>query len=502
MLKVLHSVHHLSVCTRNVKSLNCVFVRNLLNDNHADEYLHSRPKRPLTVFMRFVKDKVNEILNENPGIATKEATTLLGKQWRNYPLESKHVYEHAYLKEISEYKIKEETWWNSLTDEQKEIVKLKKKERKSLDQHRHKRKELKALGKPKQNRSSWTFFVEEKLKNIHFPEMSISYADKFAATLRKLRDEWKTMSEQDKERYVIMSVRDKERYSCEMHEWRIKMLKEGHILDVHKSKKMKFCKDITTQEYHFIRFRVFSKLFVLALSRHLYNVVIMASVLHRIVSLNTNKTIITRLITPSINVSHSYASLSKNAIIKDPASLVSDLPSPPVAPTPPYAVFIVEKGHEIRTKNPGITFSEVAKKNQEAWRKLSEIEKKVYLNDYATKRETYELQKVQWWNGLNESQKSRYKLHQKYLKEQKNRNELKRDLKDLDKPKKPLSAYIFFVTKFPKTRDIINQKEWIQKAAIAWKNLTETEKQVYDNMAKDDAKRYERELNEWLKSKK
>lgn len=71
------------------------------------------PKRPLSAYFFFAKDKRAEVLKKNPGMSVTEVAKALGEQWRGLGDKSKYekmaVNDKArYEKEMKKYSAKDE----------------------------------------------------------------------------------------------------------------------------------------------------------------------------------------------------------------------------------------------------------------------------------------------------------------------------------------------------------------------------------------------------------
>lgn len=75
--------------------------------------------------------------------------------------------------------------------------------------------------------------------------------------------------------------------------------------------------------------------------------------------------------------------------------------------------------------------------------------------------------------------------------------------KDPSKPKRPQTAYFFFLADFRKEMTGKSLPEDQKIPALAgqkWKNMSDGEKQRYQDMVEKDKVRYNKELAEWKKS--
>ena len=64
----------------------------------------NEPKRPLTSFFRFSRDKKAEILKKNLGIKSIDISKLCGKLWEDLDSEEKEKYDSKYKEEFAKYK--------------------------------------------------------------------------------------------------------------------------------------------------------------------------------------------------------------------------------------------------------------------------------------------------------------------------------------------------------------------------------------------------------------
>eukprot|EP01026_Neomeris_dumetosa_P037379 TRINITY_DN30267_c0_g1_i1.p3 TRINITY_DN30267_c0_g1~~TRINITY_DN30267_c0_g1_i1.p3 ORF type:complete len:110 (-),score=27.71 TRINITY_DN30267_c0_g1_i1:291-620(-) len=78
--------------------------------------------------------------------------------------------------------------------------------------------------------------------------------------------------------------------------------------------------------------------------------------------------------------------------------------------------------------------------------------------------------------------------------------------KDPDAPKKPMGAYMWFSkVKRVEVKEKYPSKKVTEIGKILgemWRNLTEEEKKEFQDMAADDKKRYEKDLDEYTTKKK
>ncbi|XP_011845740.1 PREDICTED: transcription factor A, mitochondrial isoform X2 [Mandrillus leucophaeus] len=149
--------------------------------------LASCPKKPVSSYLRFSKEQLPIFRAQNPDAKTTELVRRIAKHWRELPDSEKKVYRDAYKaawliykEEIS--KFKEQLTPSQITSLEKEIL--------------DKRLKRKAVTKRK-----------EKLKTV--------------------KENWKNLSDSEKEFYIQHAKEDEIRYHNEMKSWEEHMLKLG-----------------------------------------------------------------------------------------------------------------------------------------------------------------------------------------------------------------------------------------------------------------------------------
>ena len=150
-------------------------------------------------------------------------------------------------------------------------------------------------------------------------------------------------------------------------------------------------------------------------------------------------------------------------------------------PMSSYMWYINENRAKYLKIHPEAKLTEISIELSKQWRALSSDEKEVYEKKFTDDKERYA--------------REREAIHDK----------IKEDNKDIpEKPKSPLSAYAYFM-KDESIRDKLKaehqkmiaegiNKSWLQFVPIKWKGLTEKEKEKYDTLAAEDAKRFTSEM--------
>uniref|UniRef100_A0A2K6BJW7 Transcription factor A, mitochondrial n=1 Tax=Macaca nemestrina TaxID=9545 RepID=A0A2K6BJW7_MACNE len=149
--------------------------------------LASCPKKPVSSYLRFSKQQLPIYRAQNPDAKTTELVRRIAKHWRELPDSEKKVYRDAYKAEWEVYKEKISKFKEQLTPD--EITSL---EKEILD----KRLKRKAVTKRK-----------EKLKTV--------------------KENWKNLSDSEKELYIQHAKEDEIRYHNEMKSWEEHMIEIG-----------------------------------------------------------------------------------------------------------------------------------------------------------------------------------------------------------------------------------------------------------------------------------
>uniref|UniRef100_A0A8D2JUI9 Transcription factor A, mitochondrial n=2 Tax=Theropithecus gelada TaxID=9565 RepID=A0A8D2JUI9_THEGE len=149
--------------------------------------LASCPKKPVSSYLRFSKEQLPIFRAQNPDAKTTELVRRIAKHWRELPDSEKKVYQEAYKADWEVYKKEISRFKEQLTPS--EITSL---EKEILD----KRLKRKAVTKRK-----------EKLKTV--------------------KENWKNLSDSEKEIYIQLAKEDEIRYHNEMKSWEEHMIEIG-----------------------------------------------------------------------------------------------------------------------------------------------------------------------------------------------------------------------------------------------------------------------------------
>jgi len=156
----------------------------------------------------------------------------------------------------------------------------------------------------------------------------------------------------------------------------------------------------------------------------------------------------------------------------------------PRGKTSPYGFFVkmCYEEHKKKYPNENVQVTEISKKCSEKWKTMTPAEKQRFVELAQKDAERYQAEVAAF--GGEDAMRKR-----------------KRGKKDVNAPRRPLSAFFFFSqVKRPEVQQ--GHPEWrvgqvAQELGRQWKELTDTEKKRYEEMATRDKARYEVEMRDY-----
>jgi len=157
-----------------------------------------------------------------------------------------------------------------------------------------------------------------------------------------------------------------------------------------------------------------------------------------------------------------------------------DIPPAPKRPMSSYFIFCAEKRSDVATKFSSL--GGASKEFSRLWGKLSDDDKKVYIEMAATAKSAYEVDKGKWEEETKHLRKSK-------------RGKVATKGSSTTLPKRTRSAYIFFCSsnRAEVSKDFGSLGEISKELGRRWKNLDAAAKSKYDAMSAEDKLRYTRE---------
>ncbi|NP_001029188.2 transcription factor A, mitochondrial precursor [Bos taurus] len=181
--------------------------------------LSGYPKKPMTSYVRFSKEQLPIFKAQNPDAKNSELIKKIAKLWRELPDSEKKIYEDAYRADWQVYKeeinrIQEQLTPSQMVSLEKEIMQKRLKKKALI-----KKRELTMLGKPKRPRSAYNIFIAERFQEARDGTSQVK--------LKAINENWKNLSNSQKQVYIQLAKDDKIRYYNEMKSWEEQMMEVG-----------------------------------------------------------------------------------------------------------------------------------------------------------------------------------------------------------------------------------------------------------------------------------
>ncbi|XP_069428504.1 transcription factor A, mitochondrial isoform X2 [Ovis canadensis] len=181
--------------------------------------LSGYPKKPMTSYVRFSKEQLPIFKAQNPDAKNSELIKKIAKLWRELPDSEKKIYEDAYRADWQVYKeeinrIQEQLTPSQIVSLEKEIMQKRLKKKALI-----KKRELTMLGKPKRPRSAYNIFIAERFQETKDGTSQVK--------LKAINENWKNLSNSQKQVYIQLAKDDKIRYYNEMKSWEEQMMEVG-----------------------------------------------------------------------------------------------------------------------------------------------------------------------------------------------------------------------------------------------------------------------------------
>lgn len=209
------------LCTRNcLLNVSQNASKNVLK-YIKETILPSKPKKPISPFLLYVKDISFKIKEEEPGTKYSEILKKASKGWAELNPIEKENFTKQYIKNYEIYTKELKEYNNSLTNEQKQLWEEKKKEYEKSNKEINNKQKNKILGKPKKPPNTYLLYILSK-KNEKDPNIS------FKDWLKSMSISWKKLSNMEKEPYVIKTMKLLSQYKEDLEKWEMKMIHSGH----------------------------------------------------------------------------------------------------------------------------------------------------------------------------------------------------------------------------------------------------------------------------------
>lgn len=171
-------------------------------------------------------------------------------------------------------------------------------------------------------------------------------------------------------------------------------------------------------------------------------------------------------------------------------------PPKPKKPNPPFFQFLKEKRLEVAEKH-NLKSKDAINVISEMWRQFDVDAKKKMTEMYNIELEKYKENMKNYKESLTDDQRNELFRIKYQQVEQKTKRKLKRELKELGRPRKPPTAYLIFVTEEMKKRGNVPVKTYMAMVGNKWKELDTESKTKYIKAASVENDNYNTELLKW-----
>lgn len=152
-----------------------------------------------------------------------------------------------------------------------------------------------------------------------------------------------------------------------------------------------------------------------------------------------------------------------------------------------YLFYTMEKRNEFKNANPNKTFGDLTKLVADDWKKLNASQKKKFEKLAEEDRKRYDNEMANYVRPTDDELDAQIASDPRRKKKAKT-----------DGPKRPRSAYLFYTTsertKYSKDHPNMKFGDVTRDIAVAWKGLSGKEKSKFEEMAKADQIRYQKEI--------
>lgn len=168
-----------------------------------------RPKKPVTPWIAFVRERKEEIMSQRR-MTAPEIASILSKEWRQI---DRSRYEQDYFKRREDYLRDLQNFENSLTEEQRDMLDV----QKSAKRENRATKEIRKTNPPVLPRNSANFFCKKRSKDADIVEKLKT--QRISEVFSNLFKEYRRLPADVKRKYVEMQEQDRVRFRNEFLDW-------------------------------------------------------------------------------------------------------------------------------------------------------------------------------------------------------------------------------------------------------------------------------------------
>ncbi|XP_013414998.1 transcription factor A, mitochondrial-like [Lingula anatina] len=170
---------------------------------------------------------------------------------------------------------------------------------------------------------------------------------------------------------------------------------------------------------------------------------------------------------------------------------------PPKKPPSSFLSFLNAKRSDIKNENPDIKNTELSKIAGAMWKSLNTDEKAMYVNAAKKELDKYHEKYEAFIQSLSPEQREMLGEQGRTRKQKLERRRTKAMLHKLEKPKKPVSAFLRFAASKMVDRGEAPVTQYMSGCAQMWRRMPEDDKQEFKKAYAEEKAEYEKNLAAW-----
>ncbi|RZC27719.1 HMG box domain containing protein [Asbolus verrucosus] len=172
------------------------------------------------------------------------------------------------------------------------------------------------------------------------------------------------------------------------------------------------------------------------------------------------------------------------------------VPDKPKRPLTAYFRFVQDQRPAIVKSHPDWKVTEISKQCASDWKMIDPAIKEQYERNYKAELEEYAKKYLEYSEKLTCEQKDALKEYNKEAREAKARRRYRKKVREHNKPKRPIGAYMLYILEQSK----LQNKKYVQLLSDlkgTWAEMSKEEKSKYIEAAAQAKKQYDEELRVW-----
>uniref|UniRef100_A0A2M4BWI4 Putative transcription factor a mitochondrial n=1 Tax=Anopheles marajoara TaxID=58244 RepID=A0A2M4BWI4_9DIPT len=171
----------------------------------------------------------------------------------------------------------------------------------------------------------------------------------------------------------------------------------------------------------------------------------------------------------------------------------------PKRPVNAYIRFAQSIRADLAKANPSASQMDLAKLTSAKWQTLDQPSKARLEEEYKRELAVWLQQNAKYLSQLTEAQKEELKQDKLQKADDKAKRDLKRTLKQLGRPKRPINGFLRFCAQFKPKPGVTQTEHKQQMKALGekWRSMPGSEKERFNREAEEAITRYQEEMKQW-----